>query len=410
MPVRSSAARPSAPRRPRQSSARAHSLVKVRWIALLVDTSTTWGRQIIRGAVNFTKRHAPWKIMVEARGLEEHLRVPPRLKCAGVIARVAYPAMARELRALRVPVVNVSSIRIPGVNFPLVKGDSALAAELAATHLREKGFKQFGYFGLLGLDYVLKEQNIFVAKVTEQGGVCAQFSVPPRHGAEPDWTMNISRIGDWLRGLPKPVAIFTWNASSAREVVYACIEAGLLVPDEVAVLSGSEDDLLCEASPIPISAVQPATQMIGFRAMEVIQAMHRGHPPPTEPILIPPLGIVTRQSTDMRAVQDPALARVLEYLRHCPPGDLRVSDLARQAGLGRRVLERRFREVLRRSPADEIRRARLDAARHLLAESDLPIAAVAETAGFASQSYLATLFARHFGISPLQYRRRSRPR
>lgn len=392
-----------------RTSSQALSLVKARWIALLIDTSTTWGRQIIMGAVNFTKRHAPWKIMVEARGLEEHLRVPRKLKCDGVIARVAYPAMARELRALNVPVVNVSSIRLPGFKFPLVKGDAAKAAELAVAHLRSKGFEHFGYFGLRGLDYVTREQNLFQAEVAAMGFDCAQFAVAPLHGAEPDWSANIGLVANWLKALPKPIGVFTWNASSAREVIYACIEARLLVPDEVAVLSGSEDDLLCEASPIPISAVQPATQMIGFRAMQVIQNMRRGHPPPAEPILIPPLGIVTRQSTDTHAVKDPALARVLEYLRHCPPRDLQVSDLANHAGLGRRVLERRFREVLRRSPADEIRRARLDFARRLLAESDLPIVSIVEAAGFGSQSYLATLFAKHFGISPLQYRRRSRP-
>lgn len=362
------------------------------------------------GAVNFTKRHAPWKIMVEARGLEERLRVPRKLQCDGIIARVASPAMAKELRALDVPVVNVSAIRVPGFDFPLVKGDATKAAQLAVAHLRSKGFEHFGYFGLRGLDYVTREQNLFLTEVAATSFACAQFAVAPMHGAEPDWSATIGRVADWLRALPKPIGIFTWNASSARQVIYACIEARLLVPDEVAVLSGSEDDLLCEASPIPISAIQPATQMIGFRAMEVIQNMRRGRPPPAEPILIPPLGIITRQSTDTRAVKDPALGRVLEFLQHCPPKNLQVADLARQAGLGRRVLERRFREMLRRSPADEIRRARLDFARRLLAESDLPIDSVAEAAGFGSQSYLATLFAKHFGISPLQYRRRSRPR
>ena len=380
------------------------------WIAVLVDTSTSWGRQIIAGIASFTKRYAPWKIMVEARGIEEHLRVPKKFGCAGVIARVSSEAMGQELKSLNVPVVNVSGIELSSSRFPRVTGDMNKVAQRAVEHFLERGLKHFGYFSLKGLPYVRAQHTAFRAEVELRGYSCAELAVATHHGAEPDWSLDIENIATWLKALPKPVAIFTWNASSAREVLYASLDAGLLVPDEVAVLSGSEDDLLCEASPIPISAVLPSAQMIGFRAAELLRGILAGKPAPSEPLLIPPLGIIARQSTDMRSIHDEALTRVLSYLQRSAAKEVTVSDLARHAGLGRRVLERKFRQILRRTPAEEIRRARLDNARRLLAETDMPISSVAAAAGFETQAYFSTLFGKHFGVTPMQYRKQSRPR
>ena len=389
--------------------ASSQSRKKENWIALLIDTSSTWGRQIITGAVNFSKCYTSWKIMVETRGIEEHLRIPKGLRCDGVIARISSEKMADTLQALAIPVVNVSGINLAHSAVPRVTSDTRKVVEMGSKHLIEKGFANFAYFSLHGLSYVRIQQNNFQSQIEEMGYRCALLGVPSRSGAEPDWSTDIGRLVERLRALPKPVAIFTWNASSAREIIYACMAGGILVPDEVAVLSGSEDDLLCEASPIPISAVQPACQMIGFRAAELLNDLMHGRAAPCEPILIPPLNVITRQSTDNFTLRDEALARVLNYLREGALKNLGVDDLARKAGLSRRVLERRFREVLRRTPAEEIRRARLDCARKLLVETDLPISSVSEASGFPNKCYFASLFGGHFGMTPAQYRHHSRP-
>lgn len=379
------------------------------WIALLVDTSTTWGRQIVAGAISYTKRYTPWKIFVEARGMEEHLQVPEELACKGLIARINSEQMAREVESLKVPAVNVSGISLGQVTFPQVSSNMRHVAELAVNDFVEKGFSHFAYFGLKGLPYVTAQQNEFEAKVREMGHECASFREETHRGTEPDWSRN-SKLTEWLRSLPKPVGILTWNVSSARELLYACLGAGLRVPDDVAVLSGSEDDLLSEASPVPISAVLQAAQLIGFRAAELLNHLILGEEPPAAPTLVSALGIVTRQSTDTLAVRDRPLARALGYLWKNPEKAISVDDLARQAGLSRRALERRFREVLKRSPADEIRRVRLEAARKLLSQTDLPISAVAEALGFSTQAYFASLHTAHFGTSPTQYRNECRPR
>jgi LacI family transcriptional regulator len=379
-------------------------------VAVLVDTSTSWGRRIHTGIHKYDRKHGGWQLFVEARGMEESLRVPPGWKCDGVIARVGNPGMARELKKLEIPVVNVSGIDLPGVDFPQVINDLAASATLAARHFLERGFRHFAYFSLLGLTYVASHQQAFAEAVAAGGGDFASFATKPVAGAEPDWNLDLASLASWLRSLPKPVAVLTWNPSSAREIIYAAQVGGLLVPEEVAVLSGSDDSLLCELLPVPVSGILVAAEQIGHRAAQVLDNLMRGKRAVERPQLIPPMGIVSRQSTDTLAIREPALVKALGFIRINPSQPMSVDDIARHAGVSRRVLERQFKEVLGRAPAAEIRRVRLDRAKSLLVDTDLPIPEVAEAAGFGSPEYLAYALRESCGQTPLKYRKTARGR
>jgi LacI family transcriptional regulator len=242
------------------------------------------------------------------------------------------------------------------------------------------------------------------------GGDFASLAVKPMAGAEPDWRLDLASLGEWVKSLPRPVAVLCWNASSAREIVFACHEAGLQVPEEVAVLSQANDEALCETALVPISGIAVSGEGIGHEAARLLDGLMRGRKAPRRPTLIAPLDIVTRQSTDTLAIGDPAVVRALSFLRKNPSAQMRVEDVARQAGVSRRVLERRFVELLHRTPADEIRRVHLERACKLLVETDTSLSQVAEMAGFSSQAYFSDLFRRQMGLTPLQYRRRNRVR
>jgi len=261
-------------------------------VAILVDTSTTWGRNILAGVIAYTRTHGRWQIFVEARGIEEHLELPAGWHGDGVIARVGSERMARELRAKRLPVVNVSGIELAGARFPRVTTDLVASAQLAAAYFLERGFRHFAYFSLAGLSYVTTHQNAFAAAVTQGGGDFAALVVKAQAGAEPDWRLDLATLGDWVKGLHKPVAILCWNASGAREVVMGCQAVGLHVPEEVDVLSQADDDVLCEAAQIPISGVRVAADTIGFQAAKLLHRLMRGGEPPKRPLAIAPLSIV----------------------------------------------------------------------------------------------------------------------
>ncbi len=378
----------------------------VKRVAVLVDTSTTWGRDVVAGVHRYSRGRTDWQLFVEPRGVEQRRWLPKGWKGDGVIARVGFVDLAKRLRSMNVPVVNVSGISLPRVKFPRVVSDQVSAAGLAAEHLMGKGFKHFAYFSLLGLEYVAEHQQAFVDSLRLGGHSCEVYAVQPLIGAEPDWNLDMQRLGRWLSSLPKPLAVFTWNSSSARELIYACIHAGLAVPEEVAVLSGSDDDLFCEVSPVPISAVRLGCEQIGYRAAsELDEMMSNPDREAVDEVLIPPQGVVDRRSTDTLAVEDPAMVKALRFIRENPARVMQVEDVARQAGLCRRALELRFQNLLGRSPAAEIRRVRIARAIELLQRTGLSVAAVAERSGFSSPEYMASVFRSQLGTTPLHYRK-----
>ena len=374
-------------------------------VAVLVDTSTTWGRSILAGVISYTRTHGRWQIFVEARGMEEHLKLPSGWSGDGVIARIATSQMARELRSKQFPVVNVSGITLSGVDFPRVTTNLEASAQLAVDHFLERGFRHFAYFGLEGLGYVTLHKDAFVRAAHAGGGDVSLFTVKPQTGAEPDWRLDLKKVGEWLKRLPKPVAVVCWNASSSREIIFACQQIGLQVPEEVAVLSQSYDEVLCEATQIPISGVRVAADTIGFQAAKLIDGLMSGKKGPKQPLFIAPLSIVSRQSTDTLAVRDPALVKALGYIRQQATLPVRVSEVATHAGVSRRALERKFLDILQRTPAEELRRFQLDRARQLIAETNLPMPEIAAKSGFGSQAYLAAIFRKHFNKTPRQFRR-----
>ena len=176
------------------------------------------------------------------------------------------------------------------------------------------------------------------------------------------------------------------------------------MPEEVALLSGSDDDLLCEISRVPISAILVAAEQIGYAAAEQLDNLLNDRAASVDPLLIPPLQVIPRRSTDTLAINDMALIKAITFIREHARQNLQVSEVAHHAGVSRRVLERRFVQILGRTPAVEIRRVHFDRAKTLLAETKLSIPDVAEASGFASPEYMASVFRKEIAITPLKYR------
>ena len=379
-------------------------------IGVLVETATTWGRNVSAGIQKYADRYGPWLVFIDPRGGEEPMALPRGWEGDGVIARIVNPLLARELIATKIPTVNVSGILLPNHSFPCVTTDLSASGRMAAQYFLDRGFRSFAYFSLLGLHYVAVHQQAFTERLNKSGHACAVYAVRPRRGAEPDWNLNLAELGKWLKSLPKPVAVLSWNASSSREVLFACQLADLIVPEEVSILSGSDDNLLCAMAHIPISGIQVPAEQIGYQAAELLDGLMHKRKPKADTILIPPSGINARHSSDTLAIADPPLAKAIRFLRKNATLPIQVTDISSHSGLSRRALERKFETALGRSPASELRRLRLEQAKNLLETTDMPIPEVAEKSGFGSPEYLAFIFRHSFGLTPLKYRRSARNR
>jgi LacI family transcriptional regulator len=376
-------------------------------VAALVDTATEWGRRLIRGMITYTRQHGPWFLWVHPGAQRPPLHLPPGWQGQGIIARIASQSMARHVLSAGVPVVNVCTAEIPGIDIPRVVTDLDASARMSFAYLRDRGLRHFAYCGLGRKSYVQRHHRAFVQAVTDAGFSCDTHR--PRLGTRgrARWRQRQLDLEAWLCSLPKPVGIVAWAADRGQEVIHACRKSGLLVPDEVAVLAADDDPLLCEACHPPISGIALTSEQIGYEAAATLDRLMQGRRAPRLTV-VAPTRVIERQSTETLAMDDRELAQAVAFIRSHASTPIQVADVLREVPLSRRQFERRFQKAMGRTPADEIRRVHMERAKELLLETEMPVAEVAVAAGFGSREYLARIFKAETGLSPLKYRTRSR--
>ncbi|HZT22013.1 MAG TPA: DNA-binding transcriptional regulator [Verrucomicrobiae bacterium] len=375
-------------------------------VALLIEATNAYARGLLHGIARFNHEHPRWVIYFEPHGLGEPL--PRWLKNwdgDGILARLANRRTARAVLGLGVPLVELRRIiTIPGV--PSIGPDNQKVAALAFEHFRERGFQHFGLYEVLrNVDRPLNERSdAFLRQVRASGFFCHVFK-PERSGSLESEQM---RLAQWLRRLPKPVGVLTCNDNYGLQVLRASLRAGVMVPEEVAVLSAGNDDCLCDLCHPPLSSVDLAPELIGYEAAALLDRMMSGKRPPSQRLEVAPKGIVTRLSTDVLATPDPAVARTVAFIRENACGDLRVGDVLRHVGLSRSALEPKMKTVLGRTIHREIRRVQLERVRSLLSSTDVPIKQIATRTGFRNVQYLARVFRKETGHTLAGYRKRMR--
>lgn len=378
-----------------------HSAKKV---ALLIETSNAYARGLLRGIVSYIREHRPWSLYLAEHGRGDH---PPRWlrgwRGDGIIARIETQAMANALRRVRVPIVDVSAARlIPSL--PWFETDDAAFAEAAFGHLRERGFMRFGFCGDPRFNWSRWREEHFRRAAEMAGG--QYFAYQPARRFPRDDAAQVEDIVRWLRRLPMPIGIMACYDLRGQQVLDACRRCAIAVPDEIAVIGVDNDELLCELSDPPLTSVIPNTHRTGYAAAALLDELMSGKRPRSLTHLVPPVGIATRQSTDVVAIEDRSVAMAMRHIREHACDGINVKDVLRAAPQSRRRLESAFRRHFGRTPHEEILRVQLDRVRHLLVATDLSLSEVAERAGFAHVEYLSVVFKKRLGVPPSLFRAR----
>ena len=378
-------------------------------VAVLVETSTSWGTQLVQGIANYAHEHGPWFFYLEPRGRYERLRLPTDWDGDGIIARVTSQAMAEEIIAADIPAVNVSWFDFGAQSIARCTADEHRSGEMAAQHFLDRGFIHFAYCGAVRRPgYVDRFGQSFADSIKKSGHKCVEYR-PRRSVDDPRaWLAQMNDLCDWLNGLPKPIGVLTWNDVRGRQLTEACQYAGITVPEQVAVLGAEDDQLMGAVSNPALSSIDMSGKRVGYEAAQLLARLMRGLRRPAKPVLIPPSGIITRQSTDPLAIENTDLASALRFIRENAHHGITVADVVRKVHLSRRVLEQRFKQLLGRLPAAEIRRVRVERAQRMLAETELGMPQIAATCGFNTPEVFTRTFGRLIGLTPTAYRRQSR--
>lgn len=370
-------------------------------IALLVETSLGSGREILRGIARHAREAGDWQLFHAAGGLPEAF--PGWMEGwegEGIIARIQNEATRDRLESLGIPVVDV--LGVCRNRFPLVHVDDAAIARLVARHFRSRDFVHYAFYGIAGENW--SERRAAAYRQACRGAMSFSLLEMPRRVAgrreEP-----FGRLQDWLRSLPKPVAMMVCSDQRGLELLEACLCEGLAVPEEVAVLGVDNDTALCEISAPPLSSVRGGHFQVGYEAARLLDAILRGETPPPEPILIGPNGLVERESSNQRAIADPQIAKGASFIREHLGETITNDTISRAAGLSRTLFQKRFREATGQSVREFILARRVERALLLLRSTDLPIAEVAEVCGFRHQEYLGQVLKSATGKTPGSVRR-----
>jgi LacI family transcriptional regulator len=345
---------------------------------------------------------------------------PPRLQLVshvrdwkphGIIAGLVLRRVAQGLIRMRTPLID-TAYTLPGLKVPTLDVDHAAVGRLAAEYFLERRFRHFGFIGSASIVYSRVQESAFRQRVAEAGYAvsCCHTEYLADLATPALWRKSARQTHRWLRQLAKPAAVLCCEDPPARYLADVCGQIGLRVPEDIALLGVGNDDLECSLTQPALSSVAVPSQRIGYEAAALLDRLMSGESPPQEPLLLPPLHVVTRHSTDIMAIEDETVRAALQFIRQHACDDISVAKLAHDIAVARRLLERRFRSILGRSVLEEICRVRVERAKELLTETHLPITAVAAQSGFRNVCRLDVVFARLTGSSPTAYRRRSQAR
>lgn len=374
-------------------------------VAVLIETSRSYGRGLLRGVRRYLAEHDPWSVFMELRALDSK---PPlwlkNWRGDGILTRTGTRAMADAVRRVGVPTVELRSPRLNSTA-PWVGVDNRAMGEIVADHLLQRGFRHFGVCEI-GTEVYFEERRLnFIETVQQAGCQCSAFHAKGEPERPAQWEQHQDDLAAWIAGLPKPVGVMACTDQLGFFLLDACARAGVAVPEQVAVVGIENEESLCTMAIPTLSSVQFNAERIGYEAASLLERLMEGGEAPGSPILIEPLGVVTRGSSDVVAIDDPEIAQAVRFIRETACDGIAVTDVLKEVAISRSALERRMRATLGRSPNEEITRVRIERVKELLISTDQPLTTIARRSGFQTPQYLVQVFKQRVGMTPGLFRR-----
>jgi LacI family transcriptional regulator len=335
--------------------------------------------------------------------------------CKGAFVSIQTTIKAEELLRIGIPVIGVATIQNM-LDLPFVSANSKEVAQMACDYLLNKKFANLAFFGLTQARWSTERLEYFSQYLNKQGynvHVFKEKQVLLRNDVTPFtrlWINSALNTGqqkliDWLKQLPKPVAILASCDIFACYLINVAKEAGFNIPDEIAILGINNDNALCNICDPPLSSIAFNFKKAGYDAAKLLDKMIAGNAAMQgQCIEIQPTHVETRGSTDIYAINDPAIVQAMKYIRENSNAPLQVDAVARHVCMSKRLLQLRFHNLIGKSVHDEIIQAHFEIAKAMLIETNLPIDEIATHSGFHYTSNMRRAFINNTGMLPQKYR------
>ncbi|WP_299359982.1 DNA-binding transcriptional regulator [uncultured Parabacteroides sp.] len=378
-------------------------------ILLLTDFSSGYGRSLLEGVVRYAREAGPWAFYRmplyyrELHGDEGVVRWAEEWGADAIIAQLTDVDLD-ILNRLDIPII-VQNYKERYHGLSNLTGDYYGTGVMAASFFIRKGYKAFAYYGFLDTVWMRERGEGFRDTVADHGyPVYVLDDDGQMSGGQ--WNFDAERVSRWLLDLPKPVALFACDDYYALQITEVCKMYNIDIPGDIAVLGVDNDNLLCNISDPSLSSIELDVENGGYEVGKLLhQFIEKKITAPVD-VIIKPVRIVARGSTERFAVSDKYIGHVLDYIDENYRNPLSVDDLIRIIPYSRRVLEKKFKGETGMSVYQYIQQQRIDKFASLLIATHLPLVEAAANAGFTDYKNISRIFVKMKGMTPLQYRKR----
>lgn len=382
-------------------------MIEIPKVMVIMESSRISGQLMMAGLAQYARLHGPWIFITEtpyyirAKRRETLYKWILRTRPHGIIMRDT--DLVPGLENLHIPIIVSRVLYERPHGFAAVTSNDEAIGQMAASYFLERGYRHFAYCGFKDMPWSRRRCRGFQNFLTAENRPIHLFEKRrSRSGGVMDAEQQ--SLIKWLQGLPKPVAVMTCNDDRGRQLLDACRIAGIHAPEEVAVLGVDNETTVCSLSYPSLSSIVLNFRKSGYDAAALLGELMAGRDAPDREIVIEPTHVITRQSTDITAIDDSDVAAALNFIRRNASRPIQVEDVADAVCLSRRTLYDKFLRHVGRTVFDEIAAVRTEAVSKMLLETDFPISRIAVSLGFSSDKHIARYFSKITGLTPRMYR------
>lgn len=383
-------------------------MARIPKILLLLESARTCEREFLRGIARYAHLHGPWafcqkpKFYLKSNRGEVSIAQIRDFNPDGII--VSDTEKIDDILRLGKPTL-IHAFKTDRYDTPVIVGDILQTGRMAAEHLLGLGFRYFAYCGMGDYYWSRGRYESFRETLRQAGFASAYFELNPQR-INTSLQKELRRLTEWLTSLPTPVGLMTCADDCSQHVVEACKIAELRTPENIGIIGVDNDDMVCDLSDPPLSSIALDFATAGYEAADVLDRLMSGQRVEKSPIMVRPLHVKIRASTDILAIEDADVAVAVRFIRQHANQLIQIADVVKEVTCCQRKLHQKFMQTLGRSVHEEINRARIERISKMLRDTDMPVTQIAIKLGYYSFNHLSRYFKQATGQTPLAYRKR----
>lgn len=380
-------------------------------LLFITDYTEQFSYKMLKGITNHSDKSEKWVInrmlpsYMRTIGLEGIVEWAKKWKADVVIGQFAPGDDLSLFERKGIIVIAQDYIQVfPDV--PNITADYQLTGKMAAEHFLTKGYSNFAFFGYKGVCWSEKRFEGFRDKIVASGHGDRLYLYD---GQKLDniWYYNSSELEQWLRDIPKPIAIMACDDNQGNLLLNVCNSIGIKIPNDVAVLGVDNDEVIDNLSDPTLSSIEVDIEQGGYELASMVEKMIKTPGYRGNDVVLRPVSVILRASTSVYATKDKEIVKALRFINDNIDKPIAVADILKEVPLSRRLLEIRFKKVTGSTVYSYISNRRIERFAHLLVQSNRTVSEITAMFGETDYNSICRRFKQIMGCSPIEYRKRA---